>query len=224
MWLRQSTATTVRVGPFLDPSDLSEKTALALAATDVQLAKGTAAFANKSDATAPAHDQNGWYTVVLNTTDTGTAGMFVVKVDNAALHLPVKERFIILPQIVYDALAIGTDLLQVDLNQWLGSAPLALAAGRVEGRVGAMAADVLDATALNVSAVNEIRDAIKGLVVESAGGYTLQQVLSLTLAFIAGITTALGATIKTPDGSATRIAATINASNERTAMALTPSA
>lgn len=68
-----------------------------------------------------------------------------------------------------------------------------------------------------------LRTALFGLVVESEGSYTAQQALSVILAAVAGVTDTAGATLKTPNGAATRIAATINGSNERTAMTLTPS-
>ena len=71
---------------------------------------------------------------------------------------------------------------------------------------------------------SSLRNTLFDKVVETAGGYTAQQVLSLALAVLAGQSTGGGATIKTPDGSATRVAATINGSNERTAMTVTPSA
>jgi len=60
-------------------------------------------------------------------------------------------------------------------------------------------------------------------IIESAGSYTVQQALSICLSVLAGVTSAGGATLKTPDGVSTRVAATLNASNERTAMTLTPS-
>lgn len=60
-------------------------------------------------------------------------------------------------------------------------------------------------------------------IVEAQGSYTEHQVLSLMFAALCGVTADAGATLKTPDGLVTRIAATINASNERTAMTLTPS-
>lgn len=69
-----------------------------------------------------------------------------------------------------------------------------------------------------------LSDVIMDTVVESAGSYTVQQALSVMLAVLAGVTTSSGATIKTPDGSATRVTATINGSDERTAMTLSPSA
>lgn len=63
-----------------------------------------------------------------------------------------------------------------------------------------------------------------GAVVESEGSYTAKQVLSIALAALAGRTADLGLTFKTPNNNATRIAATVNSSDERTAITLTPSA
>jgi hypothetical protein len=91
------------------------------------------------------------------------------------------------------------------------------------GSAMTLAANAVDANAVATDAVNEITAAIKALVVESAGSYTLGQVLSILLAALAGVTADGGATLKSPNGAATRIAATINVSNERTAMTLTPS-
>jgi len=83
--------------------------------------------------------------------------------------------------------------------------------------------DALDASALNTDAVTEIVNAVKAIVVESNGSITLQEAQSIILAAVAGVTADSGATIKDPSGTNNRIAATINASNERTAMTLTPS-
>lgn len=60
-------------------------------------------------------------------------------------------------------------------------------------------------------------------VVESEGSYTVAQALSVMLAALAGVTATGGTVLKTPNGVATRISATINPSNERTAMTLSPS-
>lgn len=65
-------------------------------------------------------------------------------------------------------------------------------------------------------------DDLLSTIVEAQGSYTAAQALSIALAVLAGVTTDSGATLKTPNGSATRVAATINGSNERTAMTLTP--
>lgn len=68
-----------------------------------------------------------------------------------------------------------------------------------------------------------LRDTMFDVVVEQAGNFTAQQTLSVILAAVAGRSTSGGTTLKTPDGTATRIAATINGANERTNMTITPS-
>lgn len=69
-----------------------------------------------------------------------------------------------------------------------------------------------------------LRDTLFAKIVETQGNYTAQQALSILLSVLAGVTSTQGSVLKTPNGSATRVSATINASNERTAMTLTPSA
>ena len=86
------------------------------------------------------------------------------------------------------------------------------------------AANSIDAGALAASAANEIRDAIAALVVEPNGSRTLQDILRLLLSFACGVTTNGGATFKDPSGTATLIQGTVNGSNERTSITLTPSA
>ena len=89
--------------------------------------------------------------------------------------------------------------------------------------VGAFAAGAINDAATAADMETAIANAVKAIIVESQGSITLQQAISIMLSALAGVTTDAGATLKSPDGLATRIAATINASNERTAMTLTPS-
>jgi len=69
-----------------------------------------------------------------------------------------------------------------------------------------------------------VAGAVGDAVVETEGSITRQQAESLVLAILGGVTTSSGATVKDPSGAATRVVATINGSNERTSMTLTPSA
>jgi hypothetical protein len=109
--LKQSTAVTVRLGPFLDKADgVTEEDALT---PTVEVSKNHGAFAARNSATAIAHDAAGWYSVPLDTTDTGTLGPLLVKSDDAANHLPVWREFVVLPANVYDSLVAGTDNLDV---------------------------------------------------------------------------------------------------------------
>lgn len=68
-----------------------------------------------------------------------------------------------------------------------------------------------------------LADSLLDTIIESEGSYTVQQALSVMLSALAGVSSTGGTIRKTPNGVATRISATINPSNERTAMTLTPS-
>ena len=69
-----------------------------------------------------------------------------------------------------------------------------------------------------------LREALFAKVVEVQGSYTVQQVLSIVLAAATGVTSSGGSVFKTPNGVATRISGTVDVSNNRTAITLTPSA
>jgi hypothetical protein len=86
-----------------------------------------------------------------------------------------------------------------------------------------IAADAIGSSELAATAVTEIVDAIKAAVIESQGSITFQQAMSTVLAVLAGVTSDGGVTFKSPNGVSTRVAATVNALNERTAITLTPS-
>lgn len=82
----------------------------------------------------------------------------------------------------------------------------------------AFAAGAIDSAATSADFVDDILDE----VCETQGNYTLRQIASLTLSVLAGVTSGGGATLETPNGLATRVVATIDGSNNRTAMTLTP--
>lgn len=120
-YLKQSTAATVVLGPFVDSTDgVTAETALTIAQADVRLSKNGGAFAQVNEATSATHMENGYYSKDLNTTDTATAGILVVAVAESGA-LPVRKDYAVLPANVYDSL-FSTDLLQVDLTQIAGAA------------------------------------------------------------------------------------------------------
>lgn len=248
--LKQSTAFTFRLGPFLDETDgKTQENALTIAVADVLLSKAGGALAAKNEATAlTGTGANAHYTCPLDATDTGTLGLLRVFC-HVSGALPVWEDFVVLPANVYDSLVAGSDALQVDTIQVGGTVQtagdavakintiddfldteVAAILAAVDTEVAAIldavgtSGVVVNAAGLATDAVTEIVNAIKAAVVETEGSYTIQQALSIILAVLAGVTTSSGATLKTPNGAATRVAATINASSERTAMTLTPSA
>lgn len=118
--LKQSTATTLLLGPFLDVNGAA-LTALTIAQANVLLWKeGGTTLAQKNDATSATHRSNGRYTVPINTTDTNTLGLLSINVDMGGA-IAVRQDYTVLPANVFDALR-GSDLLQVDMQQIINSA------------------------------------------------------------------------------------------------------
>lgn len=116
-WLKQSTAVDIGLGPFVDSTDgFTAETALTIAQADVRLKKNGGAWAQKNQASSATHEENGWYEVSLDTTDTNTLGLLVVAVNETGA-LPVWQRFTVVPANVYDALISGTEWLAVDANK-----------------------------------------------------------------------------------------------------------
>ena len=139
--LRQSTAQTERIGPFLDATNgVDEETGLTTPAT--RISKDGAAY--EAGTAAGAHDEDGWYPVTFSTGDTDTLGSLVIKSQDPAVHLPVWHEFMVLTANEYDS-KYGTDKLEVDVVQWLDTAvPAPGTAGvpsvdaiRVDGILGA---------------------------------------------------------------------------------------
>jgi hypothetical protein len=119
-FLKQSTAATVILGPFVDATDgVTAETGLTISQADVRLSKNGAAFAQVGESSAASHMENGYYSKALNTTDTGTLGRLRIAVAESGA-LPVWEDFMIMPANVWDSL-FGADFLQVDAAQWLGT-------------------------------------------------------------------------------------------------------
>jgi len=123
---------------------------------------------------------------------------------------------------------VGSPTTTVDLSGTTIGVVTALAAGAIAAAsiaanaitAAKIAADAIGASQLATDAVTEIW----AKVIETNGSITAQQGMSLILAAVAGVTTDLGATLKDPSGTTTRISATINNFQERTAMTVTPSA
>jgi len=125
LWLKQSTAITLRVGPFVDDTDFkTAETGLTIAQADCQLSKAGAAFAQKTDATGGTHDTDGWYSIPLDATDTGTLGALQLQIAVAGA-LPVWMDFMVQPANVYDSLVAGSDTLQADATQISGDSTAA---------------------------------------------------------------------------------------------------
>ena len=156
MFLKQSTAQTVRFGPFLDSTDgITSETGLTIAQADMQLSKDGGAFAQKNASGNATHDADGWYSTSLNATDTATVGELLLQVTVSGA-LPVWTRWFVVEEAIYDALfaasATGFDSNgRVDVGEWLGNAVTA-SGGTPD--VNIQSSDDIDLTATQKTSVN----------------------------------------------------------------------
>lgn len=96
--IRQSTASTVTVGPVLDSTGAAVNNAVV---GDFRISKnGTTATLSGATVT---HDANGFYNVALTTGNTDTAGRLVLFIGNSAQSMGA-HRFTVLLPSVFDAL------------------------------------------------------------------------------------------------------------------------
>lgn len=124
MWLRQSTASQeVLLGPFLDSTDgNTAESGLTIANTDIKLWKEGATTEADKNSGGAIHISGGRYYVVLDATDSNTLGKLEINV-HVTGALAVRREFMVVPAAVYDALILGTDNLDINVAQWLGTAP-----------------------------------------------------------------------------------------------------
>ena len=193
-YLKQSTAATIKLGPFLDDTDgKTAETGLTIAQADIKLTKNGGTFAQTNNAAGATHDAAGWYGIPLNTTDTGTLGRLTVAVHETGA-LPCFAEFMVVPVNVFDSL-FGSDKLEVDLLQIGGVAQSATdlkdfadagydpATNKVQGVV------LVDTTTTNT-------DMISGFATSTA----LATVDSNVDAILVDTGTTLPATLSTIDG------------------------
>lgn len=95
-----------------------------------------------------------------------------------------------------------------------GAREISLSSGLVD-----LTTNALDSTSLDATAITDIW----AKVCETEGSYTAQQIMSIVLSVLAGETNTNGTVFRTPNDAATRVSATVDASDNRTAMTLTPS-
>jgi hypothetical protein len=101
--LRQATSVDVPIGPFLDSTDgITAETGLTITQPDVRLKKNGANWAQKAAAQTLTHEENGFYEVTLDATDTDTLGLLRLAVFESGAG-PVWEDFLVLAPSAWDA-------------------------------------------------------------------------------------------------------------------------
>lgn len=119
LFLKQSTAITLMIGPFIDDTDgKTAETGLTEHPADILLSKNGGNFAAKNEGTNCAHQNLGWYTCPIDITDTNTLGRLQLHCHEAGF-LPVFHEYMVLPANVYDSLISGSasDYLDVAVVQ-----------------------------------------------------------------------------------------------------------
>ncbi len=119
-WIKEATIGTYPIGPFMDGSG-AILGSLNIIMADIFLAKQGGIFGTISGTPTAYADRDGYYKMVLDTTDTDTRGVLRAYV-NKATALPLWEDFMVVPTLNYDSL-FGTDRFQVDMRE-LGDASL----------------------------------------------------------------------------------------------------
>lgn len=102
--LRQSTAATLLLGPFVDSTDGdTEETGLTISQADVRLSKNGGNMAQKNESSALTHDELGMYACDLDATDTNTVGRLDIVIHESGA-LIVRERCQVIEEAAYDAI------------------------------------------------------------------------------------------------------------------------
>jgi len=134
-FLKTNTAVRVTIGPFLDKTD-GITPEVALTATNEKLTfmvdtggvptlvldvNATASGGN-NDMVHVTGDDAGFYDLELAAANVNYVGPAMLSINYVTDHCPVFHEFMILPAVVYDSLVGGTDTLQTDMIQILGTA------------------------------------------------------------------------------------------------------
>jgi hypothetical protein len=169
MWVKQSTAATLIVGPILDSTG-AEYTSAVIG--DLSISKNGGTLTAMAAAATLTHIANGQYTLVTTTANLDTLGRCQITCNKSTYQMP-EVRLMVVPAMVFDSLIAGSDRLDANVTHIADTAqtagdlaarlPAALVSGRIDASVGAMAANVITATALASSAVSEIQSGLSTL-------------------------------------------------------------
>jgi hypothetical protein len=114
--LKQGTASTVMIGPFLDITDgNTQENGLTIANTEIKLHKKDAVALVDKSAGGATSVGSGYYTIALDAADTDTLGDLTIIVHQVANALPTKFVAKVVEANVYDSLYGTGDNLEVDL-------------------------------------------------------------------------------------------------------------
>jgi hypothetical protein len=207
-FLKKNTAISLTVGPFFDKTDgVTPEVALTVTSCKLTFMVDTGdvptlvidaaptASAGSNDMVHVTGDDAGFYDLELTAAQTNYVGRAMLAITDAVTHCPVFHEFTILPANVYDSL-MGTDNLQVDVTQWLGTAcATPTVAGVPEVDLTHISGDAQSATDLKDFAdagYDPVTNQVQGVVTVSAvtDGVTLAADQAVNVTKINGIANA----------------------------------
>lgn len=113
----------MKIGPFLDATDgVTAETGLGgnggNIETNVRISKNDGAFAPRHSFEDPIHDEDGWYDLELDETDTNFVGLLIVQCHDSTTYQQVWHEFWVLPGDLFNTLT-GSEILQTNVTRWL---------------------------------------------------------------------------------------------------------
>ena len=119
--LKQSTATTILFGPFLDSTDgVTPETGLATAmdnaTTGIRLSKNGGNMVDRNDSNVPTHDEDGFYNVQIDATDTNTLGSLQLEYSDSTTCTPLRMDVQVVSANYWDT-KYGADAFDVNVIQ-----------------------------------------------------------------------------------------------------------
>lgn len=183
MWLRQSTAAKVIVGPFVDETDgYTAETGLTLGGMDdAELVKHGSGSVTDISSRTFTHVQGGNYALDLSTADTDTLGRLRIFFRDASVARPLAMDFMVVPAQVYDSMIAGSDTLEVDAVAISGDSTAAdnLEAG-LEGVVPGTVSTGSTTTVVNTGLSETTDDHYNGRVIVFRSGNLAGQAATIT--------------------------------------------
>ena len=118
--VKLSTAASIEIGPVLDSAGAEVTSTMVIG--DFRLVKNGTGAAMAASASI-THVANGHYTLSMTTGNTDTLGTLTVSCHKTGVQMP-RSQMMVVPVKVYDSIVAGSDNLEVDAIQLLGTAIL----------------------------------------------------------------------------------------------------
>jgi hypothetical protein len=171
LYLKQSTASqAILLGPFVDDTDgATAETGLTIANTDVRLSKNGGNMAAKASG-GGTHDENGWYTITLDATDTNTVGRLQISCKVSGALTVLMEANVLEEAVYVKTFASGATGVDAD---WTNAGRLDALLDAIKVPTDKMAFTVsnqLDSNALSVGGTTQTGGDIVAAVITNAVG------------------------------------------------------